>query len=484
MPHDTTPGTYVEETGHDVRIEPLPTSVTAFVGACAQGPVGTPVRVTSAADYHATFGPSLDPARPLGHAVDLFFANGGPSAVIVRAAGEAPEDLVPEDGTAYAEALEGVGVTVLVVPGLTTSHTAVVRRALSRCAAYGAVLLLDPPPGPWSPATEGDLGLLTEHRERAAVYHPWVTVGGVGLSPSGAVAGVIARTDAASGVWKPPAGSGADVRGIDGLLGADPRTAERLAQVGVNALRDFAGTGTVVWGARVLAGSSEPAERYLSVRRLVDHVQRSVSQGLGWAALEPAGASTWQRVRSAAEVFLDGLWRQGALSGTTSEEAYFVRVGLGETMTQADLVAGRLIVELGIAPLRPAEFHLSRVTVQTPTVGSMEGFVIDRTDGRDDGEEWAENYERLPGGAGVSLILESTTREGVGPRLHRHPYAETFVIRRGSAVFTIAGATVTGHAGQVLVVPAQTPHTFATGPGGYEAVHIHAAEAFETEWLE
>jgi mannose-6-phosphate isomerase-like protein (cupin superfamily) len=114
--------------------------------------------------------------------------------------------------------------------------------------------------------------------------------------------------------------------------------------------------------------------------------------------------------------------------------------------------------------------------------------VIDRADGRADGENWTENYEELPGGAGVSLILESTSQEGVGPRLHRHPYAETFVIRRGSATFTIgagdAAREVVGHAGQVIVVPAETPHRFRTGPGGYEAVHIHASVRFVTQWLE
>ena len=114
--------------------------------------------------------------------------------------------------------------------------------------------------------------------------------------------------------------------------------------------------------------------------------------------------------------------------------------------------------------------------------------LITRTDGRLDGEDWTENYEELPGGAGISIILESTTREGVGPRLHRHPYAETFIIRRGSATFTVgAGAEaqeIVGHAGQILVVPAQIPHRFRTGPDGYEAVHIHANERFVTEWLE
>ena len=110
--------------------------------------------------------------------------------------------------------------------------------------------------------------------------------------------------------------------------------------------------------------------------------------------------------------------------------------------------------------------------------------LIERADGRDDGEDWTENYEQLPGGAGISIILESTTREGVGPRLHRHPYAETFIIRRGSATFTVGTAEVVGHAGQVLVVPGATPHKFRTGPDGYEAVHIHANDRFVTEWLE
>lgn len=119
---------------------------------------------------------------------------------------------------------------------------------------------------------------------------------------------------------------------------------------------------------------------------------------------------------------------------------------------------------------------------------SVTEHLISRADGRDDGEDWTENYERLPGGAGISIILESTSKEGVGPRLHQHPYAETFIIRRGSATFTVgAGADqrqVVGRAGQVLVVPAETPHGFKTGPGGYEAVHIHANPEFVTEWLE
>ena len=110
--------------------------------------------------------------------------------------------------------------------------------------------------------------------------------------------------------------------------------------------------------------------------------------------------------------------------------------------------------------------------------------MVDRADGRDDGEDWTENYQELPGGANVSIILEATSQAGVGPRLHQHPYAETFHIRRGSATFTVGTEQLEGHAGQILVVPANTPHKFRTGPQGYEAVHIHANPRFDTEWLE
>ncbi|HET9871606.1 MAG TPA: cupin domain-containing protein [Propionibacteriaceae bacterium] len=114
----------------------------------------------------------------------------------------------------------------------------------------------------------------------------------------------------------------------------------------------------------------------------------------------------------------------------------------------------------------------------------MDAFVIDRADGRPDGEDWAEHYQDLPGAANISMILESTTEAGVGPRLHQHPYAETFLIRRGSATFTIGSEQREGHAGQIVVVPANTPHKFKTAIGGYEGVHIHASVRFITEWLE
>lgn len=111
--------------------------------------------------------------------------------------------------------------------------------------------------------------------------------------------------------------------------------------------------------------------------------------------------------------------------------------------------------------------------------------VIDRQDGGTGGEDWAENLQGKPYGAGLSIILESTDEAGSGPRLHRHPYPETFVIRLGRAMFTVGGQELLGSAGQIIVVPADTPHKFRTlGPGRFESVNIHASEIFITEWLE
>ncbi|MFK5646787.1 phage tail sheath subtilisin-like domain-containing protein [Ornithinimicrobium sp. LYQ121] len=346
-------------------VEPLPTSVTGFVGAADAGPVDTPVTVTSAGDYHVTFGPSLDADRPLGHAVDLFFANGGRSAVVVRAAGPPPDELVPPEGPGGVHALDGSGITVLALPGLTCAHLDQVRAALTRCAAYGAVLVLDLPPGPWGPGTETALRQVTEHRDRAAAYHPWVVTDGVTVPPSGAVAGVLARTDAERGVWKTPAG--VQLRGVDGLAEAlGSRESERLTQAGVNALRELPGRGQLVWGARTLAGGEavEPASRYLNVRRLTDHVLASLTVGLGFVGSEPNDAALWARVRQLTDDFLHRLWLQGALQGTKAEHAYGVRCGPGETMTEADVLAGHLVLTLWLAPVKPGEFDAHTLRLQ------------------------------------------------------------------------------------------------------------------------
>ncbi|WP_193366971.1 phage tail sheath family protein [Pelagibius marinus] len=186
------------------------------------------------------------------------------------------------------------------------------------------------------------------------------------LPPSGAVAGLYVRTDATRGVWKAPAGADA-LAGVGGPAVAvgdsfqDALNVDPAGGKSVNAIRKAAGRGTLVWGARTLAGNDNEY-RYVNVRRFFIFLEQSIDRGTQWAVFEPNGPATWARVKVAIETFLYGLWRQGAFQGAKPEEAFTVAVGLGETMTRDDVLKGRLVVQVGVAPLRPAEFVILRFT--------------------------------------------------------------------------------------------------------------------------
>ncbi|MCP4362041.1 MAG: phage tail sheath family protein, partial [Chloroflexi bacterium] len=127
----------------------------------------------------------------------------------------------------------------------------------------------------------------------------------------------------------------------------------------INAIRAFTGKGTLVWGARTLAGNDNEW-RYISVRRLFNMIEESTQKATSFAVFEPNDTTTWLKVKAMIESYLYGLWEQGALAGPTSDAAYFVNVGLGKTMTSQDILEGRMIVEIGIAAVRPAEFIVLR----------------------------------------------------------------------------------------------------------------------------
>ncbi|MDR8390619.1 phage tail sheath subtilisin-like domain-containing protein [Aliifodinibius sp. S!AR15-10] len=183
------------------------------------------------------------------------------------------------------------------------------------------------------------------------------------LPPSGAVAGIYARVDRNRGVWKAPANVSVNsvVKPIEKITNEDQRTLNVDATSGksINAIRTFTGKGTLVWGARTLAGNDNEW-RYVPVRRLFIYVEESVKKATEFVVFEPNDANTWVRVRAMIENFLSGLWREGALAGATAEQAFFVKVGLGETMTAQDILEGRMIVEIGMAAVRPAEFIIIR----------------------------------------------------------------------------------------------------------------------------
>jgi hypothetical protein len=185
------------------------------------------------------------------------------------------------------------------------------------------------------------------------------------LPPSPAVAGVYASVDRDRGVWKAPANvSLAAVIGPvvkitheeQEELNVDP-----TAGKSINAIRAFSGKGTLVWGARTLAGNDNEW-RYVSVRRLFNMIEESAKKATAFAVFEPNDAATWLKVKAMVESYLYGLWEQGALAGPTPEAAYFVNVGLGKTMTTQDILEGRMIVEIGVAAVRPAEFIILRFT--------------------------------------------------------------------------------------------------------------------------
>ncbi len=179
------------------------------------------------------------------------------------------------------------------------------------------------------------------------------------LPPSPAIAGVYARVDRNRGVWKAPANESlssviAPVRKItneeQGRLNIDTNAGKSI-----NAIRAFTGKGTLVWGARTLAGNDNEW-RYVPVRRLFNMIEESSQKSTAFAVFEPNDATTWLKVKAMIESFLYSLWERGALAGSTPEAAYFVNVGLGKTMTPQDILNGLMNVEIGVAAVRPAEF--------------------------------------------------------------------------------------------------------------------------------
>ncbi len=179
------------------------------------------------------------------------------------------------------------------------------------------------------------------------------------LPPSGAVAGVYARVDNARGVWKAPANESLNsVSGPSVQISADEQSnlnVDAVAGKSINAIRSFTGKGTLVWGARTLAGNDNEW-RYVSVRRFFNMVEESCKKSTEPFVFENNDANTWVKVQGMIENFLTVLWRQGALQGAKPEHAFYVAVGLGKTMTALDILEGRMIVEIGMAVVRPAEF--------------------------------------------------------------------------------------------------------------------------------
>ena len=198
----------------------------------------------------------------------------------------------------------------------------------------------------------------------AAMYHPWLEMYDAGskrsayFPPSGAMAGIYARTDIERGVHKAPANE--VVRGCTGLSCAyNEGEQDILNPIGVNLIRSFTGRGIRVWGARTC--SSNSLWKYVNVRRLFIYLEETIRTQTSWAVFEPNDEVLWLRVQRTIVSFLRDMYRSGALVGATEDEAFFVNIGR-DTMTEQDIANGRLICVIGAAPSRPAEFVIFRIT--------------------------------------------------------------------------------------------------------------------------
>jgi phage tail sheath protein FI len=201
----------------------------------------------------------------------------------------------------------------------------------------------------------------------AAMYYPWIKVANpaatngdriISVPPSGHMAGVWARTDESRGVWKAPANE--VVRGaLDVDLPLTKAEQGLLNPIGVNCIRPFGIRGIRVWGARTM--SSNPSWNYLNVRRLFNMVESTIMDGTQWTVFEPNDLALWERVKRTLNAYLRTLWREGALFGATPGEAFFVKCD-AENNPPESIDLGRLIVEVGMAPVKPAEFVIFRIS--------------------------------------------------------------------------------------------------------------------------
>lgn len=271
------------------------------------------------------------------------------------------------------------GFNLLCIPPVLGTDGEVLRATWDAAAAYAvrrrAMLLVDAPAS-WtttahmSPANVAALISPGDHLANVALYVPRIRAvdplhgnATAAFPACGAIAGVYARTDTQRGVWKVP--GGLDARIMSALDVTMPLTDAEQAPLnkrGINALRVLPRTGPVVWGTRTLHGDDTLGSewKYIPVRRTALHIEESLHRSLAWVVFEPNGEPLWAQIRQSVNAFLHAIFQQGAFQGATPREAYFVRCG-HDTMTASDIAQGRVIVEVGFAPLKPAEFVLVRV---------------------------------------------------------------------------------------------------------------------------
>ncbi|MBQ9866290.1 MAG: phage tail sheath family protein [Lachnospiraceae bacterium] len=361
----------------------------AYIGARLAG--SNIVKIEAKAVKEATIKPEkpekgaepAEPVKEIGNPVEAilgkgitegtFTLEGGSDGSIakVTAGTFIGSDDNPEGRTGIQSFLENNNVNIMAVPGITMLE--VEAALVAHCEKMrNRFAVLDMPKDAYK--TEELINFRSFIDSTfAAMYHPWIQVFDRGsnkadfVPPSGAVMGVYSRTDITRGVHKAPANEAVFCGGLK--VNYSKEEQDLLNPESVNLIRAIPGEGIRVWGART--ASHNTSFKYVNIRRLFIYVMESIKASTNWVVFEPNDNTLWQRVSLTITSFLDGLWRTGMLSGSTPGEAYFVEIG-PSTMSLDDIRSGRLICNIGIAPSRPAEFVIFRLTQHTSEAGGGE----------------------------------------------------------------------------------------------------------------
>ena len=271
-------------------------------------------------------------------------------------------------------------VSIIVLPGqswaVDGSGNAVISETLAHCEKMKNRVLIIDAPETVELSNAGEIATMALPTSSYSVlYYPWVGVSNpvyhpdrnpsvsstINIAPSAIAAGMWAKFDAERGVWKAPAGVRAQLNGVSSLkFQVGNLEQDKLNPLGVNCIRKMPNFGLVFWGARTLA-ATDPEWRYIPVRRTAIFIEQSIYEGIQWTVFEPNDHRLWSALRGNIGNFMNGLFRDGAFQGEKASDAYFVRCGLGDTMTQGDIDTGQVIVIVGFAPLKPAEFVIVRI---------------------------------------------------------------------------------------------------------------------------
>ncbi len=271
-------------------------------------------------------------------------------------------------------------INVVMLPGLSWdggSEQAIIESGIAHCEAMqNRMIIIDLPAGSELEDENGVIALGLSTSTYAATYYPWPLVANpfydpdtnpgaatmLLVPPSAYAAGQWAKTDGRRGVWKAPAGVESNLLGVSKFeFKVENAEQDYLNPQGINALRSLPNYGSVIWGARTRSTKANPEWRYVPVRRTAMFIEESIFNGIQWAVFEPNDHRLWSALRTNIDSFMNGLFRVGAFQGEKASDAYFVRCGLGQTMKQGDIDRGQVIVQIGFAPLKPAEFVIVRI---------------------------------------------------------------------------------------------------------------------------